>query len=57
MMKPMDQICIRRQNVTRIWDLMSRNPRMTRQKLAEASGLSLMTVTNLIDCLNRKNGI
>ena len=52
-MKPMDQICIRRQNVTRIWDLMSRNPRMTRQKLAEASGLSLMTVTNLIDCLNR----
>lgn len=52
-MKKLDQVSIRRQNVARIWDMLSLEPHLTRQKLAEGTNLSLMTVTNLIDCLNR----
>lgn len=50
-MKTIDQSSIRKQNVRRILDLLSNTPEMTRNALAEQTGLSLMTVSNLVDLL------
>lgn len=51
-MKPIDQLSIRRRNIYSIWNLFSERAVMTRQEMAEATGLSLMTVTNLVDQLD-----
>ncbi|MBQ7887106.1 MAG: ROK family transcriptional regulator [Clostridia bacterium] len=53
-MKPLDQSAIRKQNVRKILDLLTVQSPRTRQSLAEATGLSLMTVTNLIDQLKEQ---
>jgi len=53
MVKTIDQQSIRRQNMERIWALFSAREVLTRQDLAEGAGLSLMTVTNLVDQLKR----
>ena len=53
-MKSLDQSAIRRQNVRSILDLLTLQSPRTRQSLAEATGLSLMTVTNLIDQLKEQ---
>ena len=50
-MKSLDQSTIRKQNVRKILDLLTVQSPRTRQSLAEATGLSLMTVTNLVDQL------
>ena len=50
-MKSLDQSTIRKQNIRRILDLLTAQSPRTRQSLAEATGLSLMTVTNLVDQL------
>ena len=50
-MKTIDQSTIRRQNIRKILALLSQGNAMTRQELSEAAGLSLMTVTNLVDQL------
>ena len=51
MIKPIDQSSIRKQNVRMILDLLSNTPEMTRNALAEKTGLSLMTVSNLVELL------
>jgi len=51
MMKPIDQSSIRKQNVRMILDLLSNTSEMTRNVLAEKTGLSLMTVSNLVELL------
>ena len=53
-MKSLDQSSIRKQNVRRILDLLTVQSPRTRQSLAEATGLSLMTVTNLVDQLKEQ---
>lgn len=53
-MKSLDQSAIRKQNVRRILDLLTAQSPRTRQSLAEATGLSLMTVTNLVDQLKEQ---
>lgn len=53
-MKSLDQSAIRKQNVRRILDLLTLRSPQTRQSLAEATGVSLMTVTNLIDQLKEQ---
>lgn len=55
-MKQLDLTAIRKQNLTKLLDLMTLAPAMTRQELAEAAGLSQMTVTNLVDLL-REQGV
>jgi len=50
-LKTIDQSTIRKQNVRKILDLLSNTPEMTRNALAEQTGLSLMTVSNLVDLL------
>ena len=47
---------IRMQNLRCMLDLLTHSPAMTRQALSEASGLSLMTVTNLVELL-KKQGV
>ncbi|MBR2942137.1 MAG: ROK family transcriptional regulator [Clostridia bacterium] len=54
-MKSLDQSAIRKQNVRKILDLLTQQSPRTRQSLAEATGLSLMTVTNLVDQLKAQN--
>lgn len=53
-MKSLDQSSIRKQNVRKILDLLTVSSPRTRQALAEATGLSLMTVTNLVDQLKEQ---
>ena len=53
-MKSLDQSAIRKQNVRRILDLLTAQSPRTRQSLAEATGLSLMSVTNLVDQLKEQ---
>ena len=53
-MKLIDLTSIRRQNLIKLLDLMTLAPAMTRQELAEAAGLSQMTVTNLVDLLKQQ---
>lgn len=52
-MKTIDQFSIRKQNISRLWEVLDSRPSVTRQELAEKTSLSLMTVTNLVDHLNR----
>lgn len=47
---------IRIQNLRCMLDLLTNSPALTRQALSEASGLSLMTVTNLVELL-KKQGV
>ena len=47
---------IRIQNLRCMLDLLTHAPALTRQTLSEASGLSLMTVTNLVELL-KKQGV
>ena len=42
---------IRIQNLRCMLDLLTNSPALTRQALSESSGLSLMTVTNLVELL------
>ena len=53
-MKSLDQSAIRKQNIRRILDLLTVQAPRTRQSLAESTGLSLMTVTNLVDQLKEQ---
>jgi len=53
-MKLIDLTSIRKQNLVKILDLMTLAPPRTRQELAEAAGLSQMTVTNLVDLLKEQ---
>lgn len=53
-MKTIDQSAIRKQNMRKILAQLIRHPQMTRQALTEATGVSLMTVTNLIDVLREQ---
>lgn len=55
-MKPIALSTIRHQNLRRMLDLLTLAPAMTRQELADAAGLSLMTVTNLVELL-KKQGV
>jgi len=55
-MKQIALSSIRKQNLTRVLDLLAMSPAMTRQELAESAGLSQMTVTNLVDLL-REQGV
>lgn len=50
-MKLISQMSIRRQNLSRIVDVLSAGKAVTRQELARQTSLSLMTVSNLIDVL------
>ena len=52
-MKTIDQFTIRKQNICRLWEVLDSRASVTRQELAEKTSLSLMTVTNLVDHLNR----
>lgn len=54
-MKPIALSTIRRQNLRKLLDLLTLAPAMTRQELAESAGLSLMTVTNLVDLLKEQD--
>lgn len=53
-MKLLNLTAIRKQNLVKILDLMTLSPARTRQELAEAAGLSQMTVTNLVDLLKEQ---
>ena len=53
-MKTIDQSAIRKPNMRKILAQLIRHPQMTRQALTEATGVSLMTVTNLIDVLREQ---
>lgn len=55
-MKQLALSAIRHQNLRRVLDLLTFAPAMTRQELADAAGLSLMTVTNLVELL-KKQGV
>lgn len=55
-MKTIALSTIRHQNLRRMLDLLTLTPSMTRQELADAAGLSLMTVTNLVELL-KKQGV
>lgn len=50
-MKLINQMSIRRQNLNRIVDILGANKAVTRQEIASQTGLSLMSVSNLIDIL------
>ena len=53
-MKPLALSSIRHQNLRKVLDLLTLSPAMTRLELAEAAGLSQMTVTNLVDLLKEQ---
>ena len=53
-MKPLALSSIRHQNLRKVLDLLTLAPAMTRLELAEAAGLSQMTVTNLVDLLKEQ---
>ena len=55
-MKPLALSSIRKQNLSQVLDLLTLSPACTRQDLAEATGLSQMTVTNLVEML-KKQGV
>lgn len=56
-MKALCLSSIRRQNLLKLLELLSFSPARTRQGLAEASGLSQMTVTNLVDLLKEQKAL
>ncbi|GHU82949.1 hypothetical protein FACS1894196_2070 [Clostridia bacterium] len=51
-MRMIDQSSIRRQNLEKVWNTLLRQKRVSRQALAEGTGLSLMSVSNLVDQLS-----
>lgn len=53
-MKAIGLSSIRRQNLRKLLELLTLSPARTRQELADASGLSPMTVTNLVDLLKEQ---
>lgn len=55
-MKPIALSSIRRQNLVKVLDLLTDSPALTRQDLADATNLSQMTVTNLVELL-KKQGV
>ena len=55
-MKPLALSSIRKQNLSKVLDLLTYSPTMTRQELADATDLSQMTVTNLVELL-KKQGV
>ncbi len=50
-MQKLDQVSIRKQNLYYLWNVIRNCPGITRRELANRTGMSLMTVTNLVDCL------
>lgn len=54
-MKKLDQSVIRRRHLQRILALLNENPGLTRQQLCDATGVTLMTITNLIDFLKEQS--
>lgn len=55
-MKPIALSSIRKQNLSKVLDLLTLSPALTRQDLADATSLSQMTVTNLVELL-KKQGV
>ena len=55
-MKPLALSSIRLQNLSKVLDLLTLSPAMTRLDLADATALSQMTVTNLVELL-KKQGV
>ena len=55
-MKPIALSSIRMQNLSKVLDLLTLSPAMTRLDLADATNLSQMTVTNLVELL-KKQGV
>lgn len=53
-MRAIDQFSIRQQNMEKIWTELQQEGPLSRQRLAEKTSLSLMTVSNVIDQLNRQ---
>ncbi len=51
-MKPVDQSSIRTGNLMRMWDVLVARGEVSRQTLADALGLSVMTVGNLVEQMN-----
>lgn len=51
-MRKIDQFSIRKQNIEKIWNVLVKERQASRQTLAQETGLSLMTVTNLVDLFN-----
>ena len=56
-MRKIDQSIIRTQNLSMIYEAILREPMITRQKIAEQTGLSQMTVCNLVDVLNNYGAV
>lgn len=54
-MKQNSLTAIRTENLRRLLDLLTLAPPMTRQEMAERTGLSLMSVTNLVDVLKEQD--
>jgi len=54
-MKQNSLTAIRRENLRKMLDLLTLAPPMTRQEMAERTGLSLMSVTNLVDVLKEQD--
>ena len=52
-MKKIDQVSIRQQNILRIFEILCDKSPITRQEAAEGTGLSLMSVSNLVEQLTR----
>ncbi|MBE5810606.1 MAG: ROK family transcriptional regulator [Clostridiales bacterium] len=55
-MKSLALSSIRKQNLSKVLDLLTFSPALTRQDLADATALSQMTVTNLVELL-KKQGV
>lgn len=56
-MKNPDQLSIRRQNLLRLLEQLHTHNGITRQHLALHTGLSLMSITNLVDLLNEHGAL
>ena len=54
-MKQNSLTAIRRENLRHVLDLLTLSSPMTRQEMAERTGLSLMSVTNLVDVLKERD--
>ena len=54
-MKQNSLTAIRRENLRHVLDLLTLSSPMTRQEMAERTGLSLMSVTNLVDVLKEQS--
>ena len=56
-MPKLDQGSIRKHNLYQLWKIIYDNPGITRQELAKQSSLSLMSVTNLVTCLEKQQAL